>query len=56
MNHNYYDNEYSPTNRDKRLTPKRVFGWCDGCDRVLVSGGKKCPVCGHRQGKYRLKR
>lgn len=56
MNQSYYDEEYSQTNRDKRMTPKREFGYCDGCDKTMLGNGQKCPVCGHKQGKRRLKR
>lgn len=27
---------------------KRYKAWCYGCDRAMVAGGKKCPVCGQR--------
>ena len=27
---------------------RRFMCWCSNCDRALVAGGKKCPVCGMR--------
>lgn len=33
---------------------KRYKAWCHGCDRRLVAGGKKCPVCGVRQVNKKL--
>ena len=57
MNQNYYDSDYLKTNRDKKMEPLRVTGWCDGCDTYLVEYGKKCPKCGYRFGnKKRFKR
>lgn len=55
MNKNYYDENYSSTNRDRKMSPKRGFGYC-GCDRAMVGDGQKCPLCGSRSGKKRLKR
>lgn len=31
-------------------------GWCHSCDSCLVGDGEKCPVCGARNGKNRLKK
>lgn len=51
MNKNYYDDDYCQTNRDKSRFPRKIKGWCDGCDTTMVEEGKKCPNCGHRQGR-----
>lgn len=56
MNKNYYDDDYPPTNRDRKLSPKRGNTYCGGCDRELVPDGSKCTICGWRNGKRRLKR
>jgi rRNA maturation endonuclease Nob1 len=53
MHQSYYDENYTSTNRDNKKSPKRLMGWCDGCDTVMVSDGQKCPHCGHRQGDVR---
>jgi len=39
--------EYKPTNREKRLKRKHGLAYCFGCDRALVTEGKRCPVCGN---------
>lgn len=39
-------------NRNESKSPKKVLFWC-GCDRDLVSGDKKCSVCGVRSHKVR---
>jgi hypothetical protein len=53
MNQSYFDTDYKQTNRDKTMYPKRVSGWCDGCDKTFISDGQKCPLCGHKQGNRR---
>lgn len=55
MNKNYYDDEYTETNRDRKMKPKRGFGFCV-CDMVLIGDWSKCPICGCRNGRKRLKR
>ena len=39
-----------------RRAVKGKKGWCDGCDANIVGNGEKCSVCGHQQGKRRLKK
>ena len=49
--------DYKKSNREKRMEPKHDGRyWCDKCDRCLVANWEKCPVCGHRQGVYTLKK
>lgn len=55
MNKNYYDVDYSQTNRDKRMTPRKGWAYCGGCDRECVPDGSKCTLCGRRNGKKRLR-
>ena len=55
MNQSYYDDDYTETNRDKVLSPRRRIFWCL-CDRNLISPWKKCSVCGRRNDRKRLKR
>jgi hypothetical protein len=54
MRKNYHDEDYVPPNREKVSAPKKGFSWC-ACDRVQISDWAKCPVCGHRNGRKRLK-
>lgn len=48
--------EYRPRNREKSRAPKRGRFWCRGCDRQLVGEWEKCPVCGTRNNRKRLKK
>jgi hypothetical protein len=50
------DDEHKQTNREKNRAPKRMAIWCPGCDRSLLSFGKKCHVCGVRLKPSREKR
>jgi len=43
------------TNREKARQAKRARGWCGSCDRQLVSLTEKCPVCGGRENRRKLK-
>jgi hypothetical protein len=47
---------YRPRNREKAKAPKRVKFWCHGCDGCQVGEWEKCPVCGTRNNKNRLKK
>lgn len=47
--------EYKLTNREKAMQPKKNKFWCKYCDMALVGEYSKCPVCGKRNGKKRLK-
>jgi hypothetical protein len=45
------------TNRSRKLRPRSRRGyWCRGCDACLVRESQKCPVCGRRHDKRRLKK
>lgn len=51
------DEEYQYlSNRDKKRLPKKGFGYCFSCDKVLVSEWEKCPCCGKRNGISRNKK
>lgn len=41
---------YTPTNREKKLAPKRGRGkfWCIFCDKAMVCSGEKCSKCKKR--------
>lgn len=52
---NYENVTYKKTNREKAISPKSGKSWC-GCDRCLVGDYVKCPVCGKRNGSFRLKK
>lgn len=43
------------SNRQKSKKPKGKGFWCPSCDMSLVWAGKKCKVCGKRNGKRREK-
>ncbi len=47
---------YTPTNREKRLQPKKGKFWCGNCDAQIVSEWRKCPNCGKRNGVRRSKK
>lgn len=56
MHKSYYDEKYSMSNREKRLTPKGdKSSWCL-CDLWKVNDGEKCPNCHRRHGKLRFKK
>jgi len=42
-------------NRRKALANRRGKFWCDHCDGCIVHPGQKCPRCGNRQAKRRLR-
>lgn len=44
------------TNRQKVMLPKSGRCWCHGCDHALVNDGSKCPYCGKRDVRKRLKK
>ena len=46
---------YSLTNRERSRTAKRTKFWCQSCDMQLVSLTKKCPICGSRQNRKKLR-
>jgi predicted amidophosphoribosyltransferase len=35
---------------------KRYKGWCDGCDRNIVSKGAVCEVCGRKSHPEKIQR
>lgn len=55
MNKNYYDDDYTESNRDRVLNPRGDKGhWCL-CDRTHVRDNERCSVCGRKNGRYRFK-
>ena len=47
---------YKKTPREMSLTPKLKYrSWCRTCDRAVV-GYEKCPYCGKRNHKFKLKK
>ncbi len=44
-----------PTNRDRRLEPRQGSGCC-ACDRAIVRGGQRCPICRQLMKRRRLKK
>lgn len=52
----YEDYEYNPTNRERRLRPRKARIWCDWCDSFVVGNWEKCPICGKRSGNKTLKK
>lgn len=44
-----------PTNREKRMKPKRGLGVCH-CDRTQLRVGQKCPVCRRLMKRRTLKK
>ncbi len=55
MNRNFYDEDYSPNNREKVMSPKGGSSWCI-CDRAKIGNWTKCNICHRRNGRHRLKR
>ena len=53
---NCYKPKLNKPNRIKSTAPKKDKFWCYSCDMQLVGEYSKCPVCGHRNGKKRLKK
>lgn len=43
-------------NRIKKTQPKRGQYWCDGCDRMIIEKGQKCPICGFKDTVSKHKR
>ena len=43
-------------NRYNSLKNKKGKFWCDFCDAYLVYPGQKCPKCGKKQLKRKLKK
>lgn len=48
------DEEFKPSNRDRKMASKKGRGYCYGCDVALVSDGSKCPICGKLHGDRKL--
>lgn len=48
------DEEYTPRNREKAKQAKRTKFWC-WCDLSLVSESKKCPICGQRRNRKKIR-
>ena len=46
---------YSPTNREKSKRAKRIKAWCHYCDQCLISLTQKCPLCGRRHNRKKLR-
>jgi tRNA(Ile2) C34 agmatinyltransferase TiaS len=48
--------DYKPTNREKKLAPRKELSYCPKCDRDMVSDGSKCGTCGKRKLPRRFKK
>lgn len=48
--HEYSDEEYSKSNRQKAKTPKTSKAWCDHCDANYAGADEKCIQCGQIVG------
>jgi len=46
--------EYTKNNREKKLTAKKEKFWCR-CDLAHIGQYGKCPVCGRKSEKRKLK-
>jgi rRNA maturation endonuclease Nob1 len=42
-------------NRWEAKTAKRGKVWCFGCDKCLISETGKCPICGSRLNRKKIK-
>lgn len=47
--------EYISTNREKAKKAKYGKNWCFGCDQAVVGQTGKCPVCGRRVNRKKIK-
>lgn len=50
------DDDYIPRPREIATAPKFGYYFCDHCDRALLNDGGRCPICNHKNGRYRLKK
>jgi Zn finger protein HypA/HybF involved in hydrogenase expression len=58
VNKNYYNNiinNIAHINRVRSLSNRKGKFWCDFCDEYEVYPGQKCPRCGRKQDKKRLR-
>ena len=55
-NKHMHQEEFKRSNRDKRMEAKSSNFWCGYCDCKKVGEYSKCPNCGHRHSKKRLKK
>lgn len=46
---------WQPSNREKVFVTKKGKFWCDHCDAAKLGDGEKCPNCGKRNRRRRLK-
>lgn len=54
--HEYSDEEYSKSNRQKAKAPRsNKKAWCDSCDRNHGPSTETCGVCGNIMGGYSKK-
>lgn len=47
---------YKPTNREKKLAPRKSRSYCPACDKNIVSDGSKCKTCKTRKQPRRFKK
>jgi len=47
--------EYEPRNREKARAAHRTLFWCGKCDAQIVSQSEKCPNCGHRENRSKIR-
>lgn len=48
--------DYTLTNREKKLAPRRKKHYCNHCDASMVACGGKCKFCGQKDKPRRLKK
>ena len=46
---------YVPTNREKAKRGSKKKWWCSHCDMALVGNVGKCPCCGKRENRKKIK-
>jgi len=49
------EEEYEPRNREKARAAHLALFWCGKCDAQIVSQTEKCPNCGHRENRSKIR-